>query len=408
MHCPPAAVATEVVKDVYVRSFDGANLVVNSSMAMNGMDQTIQISENTSIYNVDAQSTKNVGEVVTELDQLDKVSIYANAENVVTHVFMTRKAVQSDIYYRVTKMMANNVTTRVPDENGVYTIQMAHKGQLVDLKCRDVNVVNIIDTGYYTSAIMGLRFDEEGYIIGWVSPEEAMRGKLLYRDYTVTAIDGTTVSMESIYFNNSDIGTTATMEVDENCEIYLIENGCEAEFIGQATSSLKVGDRMYVYSDLEGKPIMIFINNRRFDSPMYYVIKRTGPDEKGYYVFDVIVDGKQKQVRTKDLKIVERIAQAGTGCVGLQLKGDIIVAMAHNGCVCGQGSVAGRFVTEVMGSIVRLVQSHDSTQGSNLIYAQGFEAYDVSGNYGVPIGSKTELRKGDYVTGFLHICPFCC
>ena len=241
---PPNAVATEVVKDNYVKSFDGTTLVVNSSMAMNGMDQTIQLNENAGIYNVDNQATKNVGEAMTELGQLDKVSVYANADGQITHVFMSRKAVQSDIYYRVTKMMADGVTTRVPDENGVYTIQMAHKGQLVDLKCRDVNVVNIIDTGYYTSAIMGLRFDEEGYIIGQISPEEAMRGKLLYRDYTVTAIDGTTVTIESIWQNNSDIGTVATMEVDENCELYLIEDQCEADFIGQATESLKVGDRM--------------------------------------------------------------------------------------------------------------------------------------------------------------------
>ena len=410
----PNAIATEVFNGGYVKSFDGTTLIVNSTMTMNGMEQSIAITDATGLYNVDSKSAKMIGESYTDLSVMDKVSIYANAEGVVTHIFMTKKAVSADIYYRIAKMMVDGETTRVPDENGVYTIEMAHKGQLVDVKCRDKNVVNLIDSGWYTSAIQGLIFDEEGYVIDLISAEEAIQGKLLAKDYTITAIDGDNVTLTSIWSQNQDIGNEITIKVTPDCEIYLIETGCEADFIGQATSSFKVGDRMYLYSDFNNNPVMAFITCRRIDSPMYYNTNRMydeekkettrQPDENGYYVFDLLLDGKVKQYKTKDKKLATKIDSSGTGHVGLELKGNIITAVGQNSCVCGNSSYANRWVSDLMGTIGQFVLNGDdfATETSVNVLHPNFVAYDCSDTYGINYGEVTKIRKGDKITGYLN------
>jgi hypothetical protein len=68
-----------------------------------------------------------------------------------------------------------------------------------------------------------------------------------------------------------------------------------------------------VFTDLDGKPILIYVSVRTVDSPVYYnlVQKYSSatqattriPDADGYYVYDMAVNGGVKTVRTKDIKL---------------------------------------------------------------------------------------------------------
>ena len=413
----PKDVATVVVKDNYVKSFDGTTLTVNSTMTMNGMEKKFTITEDIGIYNVDADACEMVGEKYIALDLMDKLSIYADAEGNITHIFVTNRAFETDVYYRFERFSGvDGHTTRKPDENGVYTIGFVHKGEKVYLKCKDATLVDVIDLAYYEGKMMGLYFDEEGYIIDMVSAAEAIRGKLLYDKYTVIAIDGNNISMECRHYQAPDIGKSAQFVLNEDCEIYNLypySMPDEDAFEGHKVDSLKVGDRIYVWTDMDDNAVMVFIDQRKMDNTkMYTVLNRsydwekgetTRPkDENGYYVYDMICEGKQLKLRTKNKVLANRIDSADFDMVGLELKGDIIMNATIATGIFGGGVYNSYWVNSLSGPVCQLADTADMTKLSNLVLTADFMACDFSGAYGTTLGEKTKLRVGDRIIGFTN------
>jgi uncharacterized protein YgiM (DUF1202 family) len=401
----PADVATELAKEFYVKSFDGTTLILNSSVAMSGQNLSIPVTENTVIYDMSPKA-QVIGAPGKELGTMDKVSVYGNEAGETTHVFRISVAVESDVYYRVDRFYnkTKKETSRVPDENGAYTIKFATKGQQVDLKCKNKNLVTQIDKAYDAGTQMGLVFDEEGYIVKTITAGEALKGHLPYKKWSVTAVDGNKISLESKFYSNSDIGETAEVVLPEGLEMYMMENGCDAEYIGEPTSELKVGDRIYLYTDFENNPLMVFVEMRKVDSEMYYNTtcmydttkqETTRVPENGYYVYEMAVGGKLKTYKTKSKEIANKIDSVANGCMGLKLNGSIIEDVYGSGCVCGYGTASNRMVTDVMGGIVRMVYFSDWTQGSNYMLAPDVQIYDITKNCNVPVGSVTELSPYD-------------
>ena len=405
-------VATEKANGFYVQRIDGETVTLNSSYAMNGMEMEVQIPAQY-VYNVDAYA-ETTG-AVEALDLMDMLKVYANGLDEVTHVYIVERAPEAGIYWRVARMYdtEKGMTTRVPDENGIYTMEFAHEGELVELKCKDVALVNKIDAAAPLLGQFAFIFDDEGYIIDTVNVALALRGKLYAQDYHVIAIEGDQITVERITAG-AEQGKVMTFTLDDACKIYhCCQYGCYDDHCGEVTDTLQLYDRVNIYSDLENNPVLIFVSRRLHEGPMYYNLQRkytskdggstTREKENGYYVFDMLEDGKRVTLRTKDKAIADSIDYLYHGCVGLDLDGDIITRVYMANCVAGDYSPGyKRIVTSLTGSLFTQTNAKDPTLFANCIISPDCKIYDVTGNPGVKKGTETTLQKGDEIVSWYN------
>ena len=404
-------VASELAKNFFVMKQEPGILTINSSQAANGMNLRLAITDKTGIYDV-SPTAATIGELST-CGVLDEVSVYGDAEGNVTHVFIIERAIETGIYLRTKQMYSSGNTTRVPVD-GVYTIEFAHNGELVQLKCKDKAIVKAIDAASAPKDQMGLVFDEEGYIVETITASRAIRGKLLADNYTITAIDGNVLSLEKKVYNAKDVGKTTTATLTENTEIYFAEAECEASFVGQKADGLQVGDRIFCYSDMDNNAKLIYIARRMQDYPIYYNVTQkydsakgetTREKENGWYVFEMIGEGKTRILKTKDKALANRIDSISSKAVAIKRSGDKIVDACHLNCVIGLRQAGeGRFVTSFMSNIVRIVSSSNFQSGGNYMLSNGAQVLDVTGDYGIKAGSQIkELRDGDRLSVWIDV-----
>ena len=405
----PQEVASELADEFYIKKITDTELVLNSSIAMNGIEKTIVLSSNCGIYDV-SDKALTVG-AVAEGELLDKVTVYSVDGEKATHVYVLDREDKAEVYWRVERCYdaATNATTREPHQNGVYTILFVKDGVQVELKCRDKEIVNNIDRAALSYGEFGLILDDEGYIVGTIDASVALRGKNLCKDYHVTAINGDTIELTRITSGDNQ-GKVITFEMNDICKIYNCCDGCAVSHVGEQVESLKLMDRVNVHTDLDGNPLLVFIYRRFADSPMYFNLQQKYnwdtletsrlPDENGYYVYDMIVEGRQVTVRTKNKDMATRIDAQYDCCMGLLLDGSIIKQVYDPKCIAGEWSLGGTqmYVTSLSGSIITLSASTDFTKTYNGLLNADCKIYDVTGFYGVKKGSTTQLQLNDRVT----------
>lgn len=406
-------IRTELYKEFYVRRQTEEVLSLNSSLVMNGMDMDIPMSEELAIYDVAGEVTS--AETVL-CEQMDKVFVYGDMDGSPTEVFIIEHAQEAGIYWRLEQKYDSKIpsTTRVPDENGVYTIGFAYQGEQVELKCKDKALVTSIDSASTIDASFGLLFDEEGYISGKLSVQLAARSILLTDRYHVQTLEGDTFTARGYVGNTS--GREATGKLREDCEIYLVcDNGTVESHIGEKTT-LQLGDRILSYTDLDGYVKLIYVLNRRVDSDLYYNVTRKfgsgskqttrTPDEKGYYVITVLNSkGQKMDVRTKDKALATAIDTPEYRTFGLKLNGDIVEKVYDQESVTGN-MVAGinRLVVDQSGTILSIALARSISQPANMILADDCKIYNVTGDKdGTKYGSQTQLRQYDEVTAMRNL-----
>ena len=371
----PTDIHKEVAKDYYVKSVSEDKLVVNSTINMDGTELEIPLTGATGIYNVDP-TAKVVGQKDT-CQIMDKILVYGTEEGKATYVFITQRARGNGVFFRIDRYYdsATGETTRVPDEEGVYSIPFAFNGQVMQMLCLDKDLVSEIDSLEEPKSHMGLIVDKAGMIIGYCSAGEALRGKLLCSKMSVTEVNGSTVKVEDFVGG----GATAAMDltIDAKCDIFLTEDGCGAEFVGQRVDSLQVGDLIYVYSDLEGKPILIYISRRVVEADMYYNMSRQydsvnlttkrKADDAGWYVFDMVTKGKRVELRTQDKDLATKVDSFQYKLIGLKVDGTTILEVYDPYCLSGYSHVGiGRYVTEVTAPVYRIVSSTDFERATTM------------------------------------------
>lgn len=403
-----------VTKDLYVKRMQNGNLEANSSTAMNGMDMKFQMNEASGIY--DCQPTAANPGTPSEADWLDKVIAVTDKEKTFAHIYIVDNvAFEGEVAWRAEKSMYDSTkqaTKREPDENGVYTIPFFIDGKLVERKSKNKDKVSQIDKLEQFVCVVALEYDEEGYIIDWHSPALALRGFELCKGYTVTAVENGTFSATRL-LSGTKQGDMVEATYDDTCKIWNVCRGCNADVPhATKTTELKVGDLVSVYTDLDGKPLEIYVGLRTVDSPMYYNVTRKWstaeakstrvPDEEGYYHIDLAVNGKVKEFKTKNVEHVNYIDSLYYFTCGLKTSGNIIKEVYAGNCVCGYtGAFVNRYVSNLAGAVVSVVLPPDMDAGKNYLTSGKCEIYDVSGESGKPIGQKTTLKKGDRVVGFI-------
>ena len=413
---PAAEIATELATDFYVKSADDNMVVINSSISMVGMDMELPVSAQTFFMDVRPDTTTPAESV--PLEMLDQITVYevTDENGTTTHAFMTKRQPQAEVYLRVGRYYSTEGTTRIPDKNGVYTLLFAKDGEQVELKCRDKELVSAIDAVPDSNheKIMGLIFDEEGYIVDRMSSAIALRGKLLCDYYDITEIDGDFYTIEKLMAGTGDEGKKDRFQITPDTKIYTAEADCVFDFVGQRADALQVGDRIVCYTDADNNAILIYIVRRTVDSPMYYnlVQKYSSAtnattrerDENGYYVYEMVTNGKVVTLRTKDKDIASSVDYYWSQIMGLKVEGNIIKDVYGPECVCGRATIGRQsFVTDAMGTIYRLVNNDDFESGGNYLMAQDAVVCDVTGDYGTKLGQKTTIKPYDTVTATRNV-----
>ena len=405
----PTTIATEAAKGFFVMRAQGNRLDMNSSFLMNGMSRSLMLGDLAKVYDVTPEA-QTVG-MESQLEVMDKVLIYANDMEEITHIYIVERQPEAEVYWRADRMYdsATASTSRVPDENGVYTIPFAYKGKQVELKCKDKALVSEIDKVMIYACPFGLIFDEEGYIIDTIDPGIALRGMLLGTSFNITAMDGDNITATYL-MSGAQNGEEINFTLTEDTEIYNCCIGGSNDFIGEATE-LQMMDRIMVYTDMDGNPLLIYVMYRMVDSPIYYNIERKYsdakqettrvPDANGFYVFQMAVGGKQVTLKTRDKAIASKVDSFAYKMMGLEVNGNIIERVYTPYVVCGSDAISPgteRFVVSQTNSILSFAaqgSSHETT--TNKVMMPTTEVVDVSGYPGTKIGEKTTIREGDKI-----------
>ena len=402
----PKTLATETARMFYVRRVESGKIVLNSSMAMNGMNMDVVLTELSEIYDVSVDA-ENPGAKVeaTALQPMDAVTVYSNAEGIPTHIYVVTHPVESPVYWRAENNLYNSTekcTKRVPDADGYYTLGFYCDGEYVELKCNKVGIVNTIDAKNRYKAHTGLVV-EDGIIVDNMLAATGIRGLLGCEMYDVTSVDGNTFEAEAMLAGSGDIykGT-----LGPDTKIYDVSLATDPALRGkEAEGGLKIGDRIAVFENAEGVAQVIYVAHRTVDAPMYFnvtkkydstnkVTKRV-PDSNGWYTIEMMSEGVIKTYKTQDKDIMTFIDSQNNRSVGLVLDGNVILRAYEGECIAGYGAFVGYTVKSVTGSIISMHPSTNPDNVTNRILNMNAKVYNMSG-VKQEKGEITTLQVGDY------------
>jgi len=407
----PSDLGYTVNRGIYVVMAEENLITGNSSMAMNGMKLYVNVTENTKIIRAcgaDDQLGKRM--TPTELMTMDGLYTVSDAEGNYLYVYLMEREDASIAYWRADIMYDSTAkeTTRVPDENGVYTIDFLADGQRVSVKCKDKELVNTIDRTNRYVAHFALVFDAEGYLIATKQTTAGLKAITGCTNFYVTEVNGNTFTAIG---GVSNAGKTYNGKLAEGCDIFDVSRTAISEDRqGQRVDSLKVGDRIVCFENVKEEAVCIFISTRIADVPVYFNMERKyssvnqattrEPNSKGYYEIEVLKMGSNTPitVKTKDKDLVSYIDSRADRTYGLLIENGIVLRAYECESMFGYPGLGPRYVASVNGQIVSAMLYKTPTDMANVVVGADVPVYDVSGCG--KLGAKTEVREGDLV--FLH------
>ena len=399
---------TQIANAFFVQDINGNTLTINSSVALNGMKQIITLDDSVSIYDVRPDAEKIGGKGSCEI--LDKVMVYGDMDENPTHIYITERQREAEVYWRIARMYssADKGTSRKPDENGVYTVLAAKDGGQVEVKFRaeHKDLVDLIDKGGRYDGAFAPIFDEEGYVVELLGIAKALRGKSAAPSYDITELSEDSFGCEYL-MPGKEQGKTWSGKIHPDCKIYNVSDGGTADLIGEETT-LQMGDRVVAYSNTRDEAILIYVVNRLVDSPMYYNVNRmysggatTRKPVNGYYEFELAVNGKVQKFKTSDKDIASKVDAYSYQMFGLKVEGDIILRAYNPECVTGYYSVGPNyFIQDIIGPILTIAADAEATP-SNPIMAGDCKVYNVT-NVGAEIGAEDTLQIGDQIISYAN------
>lgn len=409
----PKDIATEVAKTHYVQKVEGNKIIINSSLAMNGMRIEIELSNLTEIYDVTA-TAEVAGQIIdaSAIQPMDTITVYANDLNENTHVYLVNHPTASKVYWRVGQQWdsSKRETSRVPDENGVYSMDFFCEGEVVTLKTKDRSIATKVDSVSRYSCHFGFIFDEEGYIVEYINSYLGIRALMACERWDVTAIEGDNVTITRLLTND---GSVWTGTIPADCPIYDVSNAAMSEGRqGKQVESLSMGDRVCVWTDTNGNPILIYISMHMVDSPAYWIVGRKydsiakettrTPNARGYYEVELLKEGDTKNTTyyIKDKDTMSYLDSQTSMCVGLKVgEGNVVEYVYDSECLTGYScATRGGVVTSVTGTIFSKITYGKPDTVTNFILAPGAKVYNVSqmGDY----GAETTLQPGDHIYAY--------
>ena len=406
--------ASVLCEQMYVQEIKEDTLVLNSSIGMNGKQVTVKITEQLRAFNV-SQKAAIVGQEIglKDLQAMDTVNIYGilnpkGKEPVATHIFVIRQWEIGKIYWRTERLYDSKTkgTTRVPDENGVYTVAFYCDGETVELKFKDKVLVDNVDYVSANSCYFGFEF-QDGYVVKILGATKSTHTVLQCERFDIVQLseDGSYVAADRLGTSGREVQGV----IGESCAIYDISPVARIEGkMNQKVDKLKLNDRVTIWTDTVGNPVLIYVTSRRADSPAYYNpdpqydsnAKQTTrtPNADGYYEIELLKAG-ETELQTyyvKDVANVNTIDSAADRCVGLKVgQGNVVEYVYSINSIYGNTYLCrGYTVKEAYSSVIIVASSSGKTVKTGVL-ATDCKIWNVSDDGG--FGTETTFREGDYV-----------
>jgi len=395
---------TIVAEDYYVESFSETELNANSMGTFGGYARKLDISEAV-IYGVD-----EAGGILCGLPGMlqigSKVTVVADSEGTVTHVYTEDPFEMQDIYWNTARKYnsTTKMSTRETDAAGRYEYTFAVNGEQVTYYTREQKVANSIDS--IAAKCMGLTFDEEGYISGTVSTKKATGNGSFGSWFHVTDIDGDFVTAYK-FSSGSDTGSTHRGQLAPDCKIYDVSG--TGAYIGEPTE-LRLYDQIHGLKNPFGQVVIIYVVSRSARVDMYYNVSRQWnstakatkrlPNKDGWYTVTVVdKEGKQVTLKTQDQELVNAMDQQAVRCFGLDVEGDVIKGVYAASAVWGGKQFCSYdVVTDITDGTVTAVEQ-DASKGDKTYIGQmnaDTLVFNCTSSATV-FGEKTTLQVNDKI-----------
>ena len=154
--------------------------------------------------------------------------------------------------------------------------------------------------------------------------------------------------------------------------------------------------------------LCMYVVGRTVDVDLYFNLERKWdsekaittrvPDEEGWYWFDMSVNAQQVKVKTKDLALANAIDERSARVLGLELKGDEILAVYKPASVKDSGTTVFDYavVTQVTKDGVITATRNDKTFTGTL--SENAKVFHVSAT-AATVGEFTNVEVGDTIYG---------
>jgi len=394
-----------VASNLYVESFTDTEVTVNTVSNFRGHSMKLYADADTKYYLADPKGGPLVG-MPTSLERGCQVTAIAGYDGFVDVFFVNPPFRESPVYYNLTRQYDSTLkmSTRESDILGVYTIPFSVDGKQVELKCKNRDIVNIID-GYATS-IMHLIFDEDGYII---DAQGSWNATGTYSNiswcYVTEIYEDRFVALK---LSGGKVTETHTGYFGDKVRIYDVSS--VATLKGEPTE-LRVGDRVHCSCNKAGDITYIYVNQRSLDYPIYWSLGRKydsdskqttrTPNSNGYYTMELAYDGKQVTLQCKDKELVTKMDSYPARCFGLDIKNGEVVGV-YDPWSCVNGTTWGSWVDITSISSDGTVTADKLTDGKVTAsytgkITQNTKYYNCSTNTERFAGEETTLKVGDRV-----------
>ena len=409
--------ATEVGKKVYVKKATDDMIQANSSMAMNGMELNLKLGQYSEIYDL-REGSETYGKKIapSDLNIMDCMTVYANAEGDNTHFYILSAAQRSKIYWRADRWTSGsqNKAGMKVDDKGYTILPFYADGEYVEVKTNNAQIIE-----YYTSEMSrtsfstGLIFDDEGYAVDVLNAGVGIAGQRLVAAMDITEINGNYVKMKQ------NVNTSGAMnwegEIPADAAIYALGSWAYSEGISGkklSVEDLKVNDRLVIYADLDGKPVQIGLINRLYNlKPMYSnnqkydAATRTTTRVKnadGYWEYTFIDEKGIHKYKTKDQKLANFIDSYPEKTFGIVTKGDKIVKAYEYYNLYGQIRFStALYVDSINGSIISCTDKTKANAYTGVL-SEDYKVLDISGD-SKQWGQKIKLQLGDCMISFKNL-----
>ena len=359
------------------------------------------------IYDVSAtaEAEGRRGKPVESLQLGDRVSVWCNPKGEAVIIYVACRTVEVDIFYFPERKFdaTTNETTRKPNADGWYEIELLKVGESQNriFRTKDKAMVDYIDK--QNARTLGLKVD--GDVILQAYGSESIFG------YTPITRGGAVPNVSGGIFSRMTYGKPEGVRNSVMAADCKIINVSPIGTYG-AETTLQPYDRIYAHRKPTGEAIFIFVTQRRGGLEHLYwntvrmydntakTTTRT-PNEDGWYVFDMIWQGKAVTLKTRSKSIANQIDQQASCALGMDVSGDVIVKVygAEN-TSGGSSTMSGYRVKEVRsdGTVVVYINSGDNYRERTFRMKSDCVIYNVSDAYYNRKGETVSaLKTGDMV-----------
>ena len=366
---------------------------------------------------LDVSAVGGYSGAITELRVGDQIHGLRDARGRIAYIFVHTRAAGEDmgysLCYNLTRKYNSTTkeTTRIPDSNGWYYVEVLIDGRKVTVKSQDKALVTALDA--ISNSVLSLKLDDNNVFTDVQSGYSYYGGTSVGAYYYIDELNGSDFHA----WHTSGGKMNGTISADT-----VIYNVSDAAGRKGELTELQLDDRIIGVGDLRKNIRVIYVVKRAADVPMYWNLSRgynsttkettKKPDANGFYWYTFATGGKQVKLKVRQKEMANKIDSNAALCWGFYTNGDeitkVVGATTIKGYTGGTKSVSWVDVNVVEkgpGGTYVVAQKNSAGHAQDgmifeVVVGKAAKIYDVSSGYVEFAGEPTEIRVGDRIAAY--------